>query len=102
MDKTPDSNEIVKDFFSGLGFTSLLGILSLGLYGLYQLCITVGVWIVSVPISVAVLWLVGHILRGFHRDNRVRCGGGCGYRYGNIFTEWYHKRSCLPWLTKKV
>jgi hypothetical protein len=102
MDKTPDSDEAFKDVMTGGAATCIIGILVMGIYGIYQLCITVGPWIISVPVGALLVWLFGHVLRGLHSDNRVRCRGCSNYFYGNMFTEWKHKRSCLPWLTKKV
>lgn len=44
---------------------------------------------------VPLLWVVGHILSG----EEDRCV--CRESYYNLFSEWYHKRSCLPFLTSE-
>jgi hypothetical protein len=92
------------------GLLGLLAILCCVLLGLlatvvYHLYLDYGLWVVLLPPGVILFWAFGHVVHGMTNTadigERTRCNG-CQYRFRNIFTEWWHKRRCLPYLTKSV
>lgn len=73
--------------------------------GVHQLYLNFGLWVILLPPGVVIFWAIGHVAHGMtnmvDEGEKTRCDG-CNYHYRNIFSEWWHKRSCLPWITKKV
>lgn len=99
MDKTPDGEGVCKDVFTGLICLGMLvAILAIG-YGVYQAYLDMGIEIILFPVGAILIWVLGHLVRGLDDNNQRQCRG-CNYYYGNMFSEWKHKRGCLPWLTK--
>jgi hypothetical protein len=98
-----DGGRITFDILAGMTLMAATGLLYLAGLGVVSLYQSYGVRVVLLPIGIFLVWAAGHIVHGFQPlDGRITICQGCGYRFRNIFTEWYHKRSCLVLLTKNV
>lgn len=78
-----------------------LFLLALGL----NLFLIIGKWCLLIPLAIVALWIIGHLWTNstyWTPGKWDRCPGCRDYTYKNVFTEWWHKRKCLPLIVKNV
>lgn len=97
-----DDQRVVTDLFAGVGLLLVVIVAGCILYKLAQ-DISIHRVIITVKFlsGVTLLWVVGHCINGRrHWKYEDYCCPACAYKHTNLFTEWWHRRRCLPFLTK--
>jgi hypothetical protein len=83
---------------------ALLAIVGLVIGGIAEAIHSFGVRILYalfiIPIGAAA-WVVGHVFLSVHKVV-IQCEGCYQEVTPNIFAEYWHKRSCLPFIAKQV
>lgn len=83
-----------------LGGIVLFAIIMVGC-GAYMLYESYGLALLSLPLILVVVFSVGHITVKRLAEKPHYCEG-CKYLYHNMFSEYLHKRRCLPYITASV